>query len=152
MYGLCTFTSSAASSKKNLSQQTIYHCLSLLRRILRKAPSLELYEGRLPLFAMPKFDNKRLRYLSPVEADLLLSSLQAEAPLWHDIALFALQTGLRASEIFSLKRCHVNFRDNILYVIDQKNKTNRPVPLNSTATATLKRHLPARQEDLFFYK
>lgn len=124
--------------------------MSLLRRILRKALSLELYEGKLPLFIMPKFDNKRLRYLSLSEADLLLSSLREETQLWHDITLFDLQTGLRANEIFSLKRCHVHFRDKILYVMDPKNKTNRSVPLNAVATEILQCYLPERQEDLFF--
>lgn len=50
---------------KKLSPQSIYHCLSLVRRVLRRAEEWELYPGPVPRFRMPKFDNRRLRFLTP---------------------------------------------------------------------------------------
>ena len=48
---------------KNLSPQTIYHCLSLLRRVLNRAVEWEVYPGPVPKIRMPKFDNRRIRFL-----------------------------------------------------------------------------------------
>lgn len=136
--------------QKDLSQQTVYHCLSLLRRIMRKALLLELYEGKLPLFNMPRFDNKRVRYLTKTEAQVLLRRLKEESPLWYDISLFALYTGLRAGEIFKLQKSHVNFFNRTIHVFDTKNNTTRTVPLNKAAQSALLRNLPKEPEGLFF--
>lgn len=43
---------------KKLSPQSVYHCLSLARRILHRAEEWELYPGPVPRFRMPKFDNR----------------------------------------------------------------------------------------------
>ena len=47
---------------KNLSPQTIFHCLSLLRRILNRVVDYD-HSVQVPKFknVMPKFDNRRLR-------------------------------------------------------------------------------------------
>ena len=51
------------------SPQTVYHILSLLRRILRCAKKYDLYDGSIPVFEMPHFDNKRIRFLTKQEAE-----------------------------------------------------------------------------------
>jgi integrase len=136
--------------KKALSPQTVQHCLALLRRILRKALRLELYAGRLPHFDMPKFDNRRQRFLSTDEARRLLSHLRAGSPLWHEISLFALQTGLRAGEIFQLTREQASLHSRHITIFDSKNHMSRNVPLNATAYNILQRRLPERPSDFFF--
>ena len=136
--------------RKGLSPQSVQHCLGLLRRILHKALRLELYSGRLPHFEMPRFDNKRQRFLSPDEARSLLNMMRQTSPLWHDISLFALQTGLRAGEIFQLTRKQVCFHSHTIAVLDSKNGSTRHVPLNAVAREVLQRHLPAEPEGLFF--
>ena len=77
---------------KNLSPQSVYHCLSLVRRVLRRAVEWELYPGPVPVFRMPQFDNRRLRFLSEPEAAFLLQTLGTRSELWRDIAVFALHT------------------------------------------------------------
>ena len=136
--------------EKALSPQTVQHCLALLRRILRKALRLGLYAGRLPYFDMPRFDNRRQRFLSPDEARHLLGFLRNASPLWHEISLFALQTGLRAGEIFQLTREQVSFHSQHITVFDSKNNMSRHVPLNATAQAILLRRLPEDPAGLFF--
>lgn len=85
------------------------------------------------MFEMPKFDNKRFRFLHTTEAELLVSALHQRSPLWSDITLFALSTGLRASEIFHLQKHHVDFNHTVMHVVDTKNSQNRVVPLNEDA-------------------
>ena len=136
--------------KLKLSPQTVYHCLSLLRILLRKAQTYEIYEGKLPNFIMPRFDNRRQRFLTQTEAQRLLKELQEKSPLWHDITLFALQTGLRASEIFQLRKSHVSFDNQLLYVFDGKNRVTRSLPLTPTALEILRKRLPSSPEAFFF--
>lgn len=124
--------------KKRLSPQTVAHCLSLLRRVLHRAQQWDLFAGKLPNFDMPKFDNKRVRFLSKDEANLLLQELSLKSRLWHDISLLALHTGLRAGEIFSLRPCHFDRINAALYVFDTKSN-NRTIPLNAAALAVLEK-------------
>lgn len=62
---------------KKLSPQTVFHCLSLLRRILNRVVDYD-YSVQVPKFrnVMPKFDNRRLRYLSRPELASLLRILK----------------------------------------------------------------------------
>ena len=64
---------------QKLSPQTTLHTLSLLRRIFNKSRMWDIYQGEIPLFEMPKFDNRRVRFLAPGEADLLFSILSSHS-------------------------------------------------------------------------
>ena len=125
--------------KKKLSPQTIAHCLSLLRRVMHRALQWNLFDGRLPVFDMPKFDNKRVRFLTRQEANKLLFELSMRSKLWHDISLFALHTGLRANEIFSLRIGHYDMNNSSICVFDTK-VDNRIVPLNSKSEKILQEY------------
>ena len=124
---------------RGLSPQTIHHCLSLLRRILRKAVEWGSFrsDASLPSFKriMPKFDNKRQRFLDDEQLSVLLDALKAEEKSlnWHDIALFAVSTGLRKGEIFNLRLCDVNFNARIVTIMDTKSGRNRTIQLNDVA-------------------
>ena len=106
--------------EKSLSPQSVYHCLSLVRRVLRRAVEWELYAGPVPVFRMPKFDNRRLRFLSEAEAAYLLQNLSSRSELWHDITKFALYTGLRAGEIYGLMPYHVDIAIRSVKIYDTK--------------------------------
>jgi len=126
--------------KKRLSPQTITHCLSLLRRVLHRAQQWELCDSKLPNFDMPKFDNKRVRFLTKSEASTLLIALSAKSQIWHDIGLLALNTGLRAGEIFSLHPSHFDRHNSVLYIFETKSNRNRTIPLNAKALEVLQRN------------
>ncbi|HBT97741.1 MAG TPA: hypothetical protein DEB25_09000 [Desulfobulbaceae bacterium] len=122
--------------QRNLSPQTVYHCLSLLRRVLVKFGEWTQYDKRLPSFkgVMPQFDNMRLRFLDREELHLILGALMEEKTRnWYEIVSFAVNTGLRRSEIFNLRLNDVNFNSEIVAVMDTKSKKNRSVQLNDIA-------------------
>lgn len=125
---------------KNLSPQTVSHCLSLVRRVLHRAVEWELYSGPIPVFRMPKFDNRRLRFLSAAEANSLLQMLHSQSKLWHDVVLFALNTGMRAGEIYSLKPFHIDFQHKIAKAVDTKNSLSRVIPLNEEAMSVAEKY------------
>ena len=126
---------------KGLAPQTVYHCLSLTRRVMRYALDDGMFQGPLPRFIMPKFDNRSVHFLSKGEADLLLMCLRDMSELWHDIVLFALHTGMRAGEVFQLKTYDINLDSNLIHVTDTKSSKNRIVPLNRIAREVVERHI-----------
>lgn len=131
-------------TNKKLSPQSIRHCLSLLHRVLVRSKQWGLIHSELPSFEMPKFDNKRVRFLTPKEANILLTELWLRSPLWHDISVLSLHTGLRASEIFRLTPGDYNQANAMLHIFDTKTQCNRSIHLNSIATAAIGRNLKHR--------
>lgn len=134
--------------KKRLSPQSVYHCLSLLRRVIQRNKTWGLVHCEMPSFEMPKFDNKRTRFLTRDEANRLLTDLSLRSSLWHDISLLALHTGIRSGELFKLRPCHFDTGNAVLHVLDTKSHTNRSVPLNQRAFEVLKRNT-SQQEFIF---
>lgn len=129
---------------KNLSKQSVRLCLSLLQAIMRRASTFELYSGKIPNFELPKIDNKRIRYLTEQEASLLFSALYTKNIMWHDIALFALHTGMRASEIFAIRTSSINLAQKSIAIFESKNSTTRIIPLNETALDIIQKYLPLK--------
>lgn len=136
-------------SSRTLSPQTIYHVLSLFRRIINFALRYEVIQ-KAPLFDMPKFDNRRQRFLTKQEAQQLLTSLKLTSSLWHDISLFALQTGLRAGELFALRKKDFSHDTSSLYIFDTKNGQTRAIPVNNTARTILHNYTPRFSNQFFF--
>jgi integrase len=68
----------------------------------------------------------RERYLSHDEVQQLLNVCTGDV---HDMALLALGTGMRASEVLGLDRDRVNVKDRVVILLDTKNGDRRIVPL-----------------------
>ena len=135
--------------KRKLSPQTVYHCLSLLRSVLNKMVEWENACPQVPGFkgVMPRFDNRRQRYLDREELSIILDILKAseESENWHDIALFAVNTGMRRGEIFNLTLSDINLADKMATVVDTKSRKNRTIPLNDIACTILSKKKPQIQ-------
>lgn len=111
--------------KKRLSEQSIIHCLALLRAILNKGVYWNLIERSSLEIKLKKPDNHRTRYLTREEAYSLLQELAQSSPQWHDIALLALHSGLRAGEIFNLTWSDLDFINGIMSIRNPKNGKTR---------------------------
>lgn len=140
------------SAEQKLSPQSVHHCLSLTRRLLRKAVQWELYQGPLPHFEMPRFDNRRMRFLTPNEAKDLLFSLRLRSELWSDITQFALNTGLRSIELFNLQTYNVSIEHRLVYIMDGKSSTTRSIPLNNISLAVAEKYYSSKKNFLFMSK
>lgn len=88
---------------------------------------------------LPSFKEKsvNIRWITKSEAQLLLSCIKSKT--LHDLSLFALMTGCRASEIYNLTWQKVDFKNKIAHVTADTNKSDlsRAVPLNQTALKLL---------------
>lgn len=111
--------------KKNMDKKaasTIRYCLGIARQVLNYAYRIGLYNADNPVrkVKMPKADNKRIRFLTHEEADKLLKALYLKSPEVRDMALLALQCGLRAGEIFNLTWGDIDIERGILLLSDTK--------------------------------
>jgi integrase len=99
-----------AALRRNIAKQTVRHCFGLLRRAVNHATEIELWKGENPFaikrhgaFKLSKADNEATRYLTRTEARALLAALRPRSQQLHDMALLSLKTGMRATEIFSIR-------------------------------------------------
>ena len=118
--------------KKNMadaekSPRSIQYALAVVRQVFNLARALGIYEGDNPVSKIkkPSVDNRRLRFLTREEADLLLAELKKRSQQLHDIALLSLHCGLRAGEIFDLTWDCIDFEQELILIKDPKSGTNR---------------------------
>ena len=88
-----------------------------------------------------KESDGRIRFLSKDERTALLSACKESASKnLYLVTLLALSTGMRQSEILTLKWDHISFDRNTITLFKTKNKEVRVVPLVSLARALLHEH------------
>lgn len=81
-----------------------------------------------------KFDNARERYLSPVEARLLVTACEKSSnPQLKAIVQLLLFTGARKTELLTAKWEHVNLEQRSWLIPDSKTGKARRVPLSKAA-------------------
>lgn len=98
----------------------------------------------------------RNRRLSPAEEAALLEAVDAHSnPMLRWIVRIAIETGMRSSEITSLKRSQVDLSRRVVRLLETKNTQPRTVPLTAQAAQVFREALthPVRplDTDLIFY-
>ncbi len=118
--------------KKHLADEgkaprTIEYVLATLRHIINKAKDWGYFEGENPTSKVkkPKADNRRIRFLTPEEAQMLLDELKKHSQQVYEMALLSLHTGMRAGEIFNLKWGDIDLKNGIIHIKDPKSGENR---------------------------
>jgi integrase len=114
-----------AATRSGLSPSTINCGLRTLRRSLSLAYQWDKLE-RMPKIALAKGERQRDRVLSDTEVTLYLKA--CEQP-WRDAATVMLGTGLRPSEVLSLRweRIHLNGSSGLLQVAEGKSRAARRI-------------------------
>jgi integrase len=92
--------------------------------------------------------NTGVRVVSPEEEGKLLRNA---APYIQDVIRFALNTGLRTGEMFTLRWAQVDFEKSILNVFAPKTQKTRAVPINSEARKVLEAWALGRKSEFVFY-
>jgi len=152
-------------AKAGIAPKTISHCLGLIRAMFNRASDWNFYQGPNPVkkVKMPVVQNARDRFLSVTEANILLKELkrdhrikkeyrELEDPKLHDIALFSLHSGARASEIFNLKGQDIDFRNGLITLRDTKNGETRYAPMTEAVRQMLmRRALPDQAPDAYVF-
>lgn len=133
-----------------VSGSTVNRELALLKRMFNLAINWDLFLNLNPVRRVKFFRefNIRSRVLSLEEEEKLL---QNAAPFIQDLIRFALNTGLRTGEIFSLQWSAVDWEKEILNVFAPKTGKTRTVPINSDARKILDSWALGRKNDFVFY-
>lgn len=116
-----------AMLKAEKSPRTIQAVLALPRQVWNHARNNDIVNGDWPGRSVkaPKFDNRKMRFLTHDECESLISKLREVSPQVGDMALLSLDTGMRAGEIFSLTWEHVHIDAGQIQVMDTKGGRNR---------------------------
>ncbi|MGB8542740.1 MAG: tyrosine-type recombinase/integrase [Candidatus Acidiferrales bacterium] len=133
-----------------IADSTINRELALLKRMFNLAITWDLFLGLNPVRKVKFFRefNIGLRVLSPEEEEKLLKNA---IPYLQDLISFALNTGLRIGEIFSLRWYNVDFKKGILAVFASKTQTIREIPINSDARKVLEAWKLNKKNEGVFY-
>ena len=104
---------------KKLKPSTVKKIMSDFRRIINKSYSFGLLEStKSPVcsVSVPGADSKRERYLTAKDVERLFDALQfVSCTLWR-VAYISLHTGMRISEVVSIKSKDVNLEAGLIYI------------------------------------
>jgi integrase len=124
--------------KGNISNNTVRLELALLSHLYTVAIQewgLGLTFNPVLNIRKPSPGDGRDRRLSPDEEQRLLSAVNAHSnPMLGWIVRIALETGMRSSEISSIRRHQVDLAKRVIRLSDTKNDASRTVPLSRRAT------------------
>lgn len=131
---------------KVAGKTTANRFLALVRAILKRAVDEWDWLDKAPKIRLFKESGGRIRFITPEQVQALLGELPRHQ---RDMVLFALQTGLRQSNVVKLEWLQVNLEQGHMWVNAAQSKNRKPisVPLNREALAVLHRQLgkhPAR--------
>jgi integrase len=100
-----------------------------------------LNENPVTLVSEERVQNHIERWLTFEEEATLL----AQAPAWlRELIVFAVETGLRESEILNLQWCHVDLFRKTIAILEQKNRGRDTLPVSKRALELLKERAKVR--------
>lgn len=99
---------------------------------------------------LPKVDNRRQRYLSPDECEVLLAALKPHSEHVYFISILSLDTGMRFSEIANLEWQDVNIYAESLFLRDTKSGRNRTVFMTSRVKELFQKMVFGKPDELVF--
>ena len=119
--------------RKSLSEASTKYFLTLVGSVFYKAEAWGLFTGKNPLKVTSQSNkkfmkiktNRRLRFLSHEEADLVLGKIKPINPQLYDICLLSLYAGLRAGECFDLVWHDVDLPHGVINIRNPKNDETR---------------------------
>jgi integrase len=137
--------------KEGASPATVNRILALIRAILRKAEREWEWLERAPKIRMRKEDNKRIRWITSDEALRLKNELPTHLA---DAMEFAIQTGLRESNITRLEWSEVDFERCHAFIPASKSKSGKAiaVPLNSKTMDVIRKQIGKHERFVFSYR
>jgi len=136
--------------RRQVSGATVNRELALLKHMFNLAIDWDLYMGSNPLRKVKYFQeiSTGFRVLKPDEETRLLRNA---TPAIQDIVLYALNTGSRIGEIFSLQWQHVDLDQGMINSFSHKTQKVRIVPINSEVRRILEFWQLGKKNEYVFY-
>jgi len=127
-----------------------------IRAIIRQAWNLAKRDGYVDGDAptrhvkVPHRDNRRLRFLTRIEAQMLIEGLEEKSCQVARVAALSLNAGLRFGEIAALRWGDVDLENGILTLRNTKNSRTRPAFLNDKMRGMFRKMDPGKVDELVF--
>jgi integrase len=120
---------------KEVSPATVNRELACLKHIFTMAIQWNKAEAN-PVKKVKLFreNNQRVRYLEKEEAERLVSNCKGYL---KRIVIIALNTGMRKGEILRVKWTDIDFKNNVIYLLDTKNGDKKEVLINDMVKRAL---------------
>jgi len=121
---------------REVSPATVNRSLACLKSLFNKAIVWGKFDGVNPVTRVQMYKEKtgRLRYLEKEEIIRLVANCSQK---FRPIVILAVNTGMRRGEILNLKWEDIDFKRDVLYLLETKNGEKREVPMNETVKETL---------------
>jgi integrase len=138
--------------KAGRAPRSVEYALTTLGQIFRHAERLGFFQGDIPttMVKKPKYDNKRVRFLSHDDVHHLLEILKGKSQETYEMALLSLHCGLRAGEVFSLTWKDVDLDHGLVTLLDTKSGKTRTVSMTADVKAFLMEKDQGGKQDLIF--
>jgi integrase len=136
--------------RKQVSGATVNRELALLKHMFNLAIDWDLHIGSNPLRKVKYFQevNTGFRVLNPDEQTRLLRNA---TPAIQDVILYALNTGSRIGEIFSLRWQDVDLDRGMINSFSHKTQKVRVVPINAAVRRILEFWKLGKKNEYVFY-
>jgi integrase len=131
---------------------TIRYALAVVRQVFHFANDHGIYGGQDPTRKVkrPTADNKRTRFLTKEEAQLILDALQGRSTETYNMAVLSLHTGARLGEITGLCWSDIDMQGRTLTFRDTKNKDTRHAKMTQQVFEMLFSLQRGRADELVF--
>ncbi len=138
--------------KAGRAPRSVEYCLTTVGLLFRHAERLGYYSGDIPTTKVkrPKYDNKRVRFLSREDAHTLLNLLKKSSQQVYEMALLSLHCGLRAGEIFSLTWKDIDLDHDLITLLDTKSGKTRTLSMTIEVKNIFVGRGPGGVKDLVF--
>lgn len=136
--------------RQETSPATANRLLALIRAILRRAAIDWEWIDKSPVIKLYREPKRRVRYLTPAQANTLLSALPEHLA---DMMRFSLATGLRKANVTKLEWSQVDIARHVAWIHGDQAKAGKPihVTLNATAMDVLTKQIGKHQKWVFTY-
>ncbi len=146
---------SRAMKRAGRAPRSIEYAFACTRMVLNHAIRSGYHPGpnpvsSLPRGSRPKYDNKRVRFLTRDEAMLLLDTLKTRSTGVHNMTLLSIYCGARAGEIFSLQWSDIDQVHGLITLRDTKSGKTRTVHMPETVKAMFATMEPGKKSTLVF--
>lgn len=139
------------SKYRETTAATANRILALIRAIMRRAVLEWEWSDKAPLVKLYREPKRRVRYLIPDEAKILIAELPEHLA---DMVRFSLATGLRQGNVTGLEWSQVDMQRNVAWIHGDQAKAGKPIhiSLNQTAMSVLSSQIGKHPVRVFSYK
>lgn len=141
----------AEIKRKQTSPSTANRIIALVRAVLRRAEREWEWIERSPALRLYPEPKRRIRWITPEQAQKLLALLPEHQ---RDMATFALATGLRQANVLELEWSQVDLQRSVAWIHGDQAKAGRDihVSLNETALVVLRKQIGKHPERVFTFR